>query len=210
MTNCYIIGICGPTASGKTTICNEIVNLISKILNERIVIINQDDYYLGGDQNTNFDVPESIDFRLLIEHVKQLMNGIAIEIPIYNFKTSKRESNTKKTYPAKIIIIEGILIFSQTEIKNLCNLKIFISAHKELCYNRRLIRDMKDRNKKFEDIVETYRKHILPSTTRYVNPCKYDADIILLNNENNNGTFIGFDIISSYIEKKIKEIYNIK
>ena len=119
----YVIGVCGASCSGKTHTVKSIVNA----LDNKPVVISQDNYYFSGNEDTNYDVPESIDFDLLISHIKDLINGKSIESPIYDFKTHSRIEKRKTVNPNKIIILEGILIFTQKELLDLINLKVYIS-----------------------------------------------------------------------------------
>jgi len=202
----YVIGACGPSCGGKTTVCLKIQDKITEILGESsnmICVVSQDSYYNGGNESTNYDVPSSIDFDLLVEHLEKLINGEEVDVPIYDFSTHGRKEETKKTGPAKIIIIEGILIFCNERIRNLCNLKVFVEADDVLCYTRRLKRDTQDRGRSFEDVENRYIDHVVPSFRNYVHPSRYHADVSLLNNT--HGKFIGLEILLDHIEKKINQ-----
>lgn len=189
----YVIGICGCSCSGKTTAVNAIVNQ----LKENTVVISQDSYYFGGNKNTNFDVPESIDFQSLISDLKTLMSGKPVDIPIYDFSTHSRKQETKRVEPAKVIIIEGILIFTQKELLDLIDLKVYISTYPELAFSRRLKRDVEQRGRTIQDVNERYFKHVLPSTKQFVEPSENFSDIVLKNNTNNQ--FIGLQILLNHI-----------
>ncbi len=202
--DCYIIGVCGSSCSGKSTICCEIVKLIESIrgTTENIVaIVSQDSYYHCGNASTNYDVPEAIDFNLMISHLKDLMKYKAIQSPIYDFATHSRLAETKLIGPAKIILIEGILIFSNKEIRDMCNLKIFVSAHPELMYARRLKRDTEFRGRTEDEVRDRYFRDVLPASKHYVEPTKDFSDIVLINNTNHK--FVGLEILLDHIEKKI-------
>ena len=205
MMETYVIGVCGPSCGGKTTVCKEIQKKISSTLkdNNNICVISQDSYYKGGNPNTNYDIPDSIDFDLLIEHVKNLIDGKEVNIPIYDFATHDRKEETNKYIPTKIIIIEGILIFSNDKLRELCNLKVFVEANEILCYTRRLKRDTQERGRTFDDVEKRYLEHVVPSSKQYVYPSRDYADISLINNKHNN--FIGLEIFLDHIEKKINE-----
>lgn len=201
---CYIIGVCGSSCSGKSTICNEIVNKIKAIkgtTQNLVAVVSQDAYYRGGDSNTNYDIPESIDFDLMISHIKDLTRYKAVNSPIYDFTTHSRKTQTIKVGPAKIIIIEGILIFSQKEIRDLCHLKIFVSAHSELMYARRLERDTIHRGRSIQEVKDRYFRDVLPASRCYVEPTKEFSDIVLINNTQDK--FVGLEILLDHIEKKI-------
>lgn len=193
----YIIGVCGATCSGKTTICREIAKI-----NPNVVFISQDRYYHGGNQDTNYDIPKSINFPRMAEDIKKLISGYSIQAPIYDFKTHSQKLETDNLDPAKIIIIEGILIFTETIIRELCNLKIFVSAYPELRFYRRLKRDISERNRTELEVRTRYFNHVLPATKLYVDPSINFADISLMNNNENN--FIGLDILLNHIQKIIE------
>lgn len=203
----YVIGVCGPSCGGKTTVCKEIENKLIPTHNNNnvICVISQDNYYIGGNAETNYDLPESIDFNLLISHVKDLISGKDISMPIYDFSTHNRKEETHEYSPTKIIIIEGILIFSNEELRKLCNLKVFVEANDILCYTRRLKRDTQERGRTFEEVEKRYLEHVVPSTKQYVYPSRDNADISLINNT--HGKFIGLEIFLDHIEKKINEIH---
>lgn len=207
MAQTYIIGVCGASCSGKTTICKKMIDKIKSILGDdqsSVTLISQDSYYFGGDSNTNYDVPSSIDFDLMIEQIKELKNGNDIESPVYDFGTHSRKKDTKKIKSTKIIIIEGILIFSVDKIRELCNLKVFVSAYPELMYSRRLKRDQEERGRTHEEIDKQYFRDVLPASKYYVEPTMYFSDIAIMNNV--QGRFVGLEILLDHVEKKIKEI----
>ena len=189
----YIIGVCGSSCSGKTRTVDAIVNS----LKDKTVVISQDSYYFTGDKNTNYDIPKSIDFKLLISHIKSLLKGESIESPIYDFSTHSRLKETKIIKPSKIIIIEGILIFTQKELLDLINLKVYISAYSELAFSRRLKRDVEERGRTIEEVTDRYFKDVLPSTKQFVEPSENFSDIVLKNNIQNK--FIGLQILLDHI-----------
>jgi len=201
--SCYVIGIAGASCSGKTTVCNKILDKVKQTTtnhNSMVCVLGQDNYYIDGDENDNRDIPEAIDFNLMTLHLKKLMNGESVDMPIYDFKTHKRTQEIKKIGPAEIIIVEGILIFTQ-ELRNLCNLRIFVESGDALCCIRRLIRDNKERGRTHEEIQKRYLEHVVPCFNTYINPSKIHAHIILLNNTHDS--FIGLEILLDHIEKKI-------
>lgn len=207
MQTSYIIGICGQSCSGKTTVCKKIIERIVQINNDKtnlVVTLSQDSYYKGGDEYTNYDIPESVDFPQMIEDIKKMKRYEIINTPIYDFATHSRKPETKKIGPARIIIIEGILIFTQKELRDLCDLKIYVSAFSELMYARRLKRDVTERGRNVDDIERRYFDHVLPASQQYVAPSENFADIVLKNNTHNK--FIGLEILLDHIDKKIHEI----
>ena len=207
MTQTYVIGVCGASCSGKTTICQKMIKKINSILGNdqrSVTLISQDSYYFGGDSETNYDIPDSIDFNLMIDHITQLKNGNEIDCPIYDFNTHSRKNETKKIQPSSIIIIEGILIFSVEKLRSLCNLKVFVSAYPELRYSRRVKRDTEERGRSNDEVNERYFRDVLPASRHYVDPTIEFSDIALMNNT--FGKFVGLEILLDHVEKKIKEI----
>jgi uridine kinase len=190
-----IIGIGGASGSGKTKAVNAIANEFSP---ECCTIMSQDYYYFSGNVETNYDVPEAIDFILLVSHIKDLLNGKSIQRPIYDFSTHSRLKETVEIKPCKIIIVEGILIFTQKELLDLFDLKVYISAYPELAFSRRLKRDIEERGRNIEEVTARYFKDVLPSTKRYVEPSEEFSDIVLKNNVKYK--FIGLQILLNHIK----------
>lgn len=201
----YIIGVCGASCSGKTTACEMLVNKIKQShKNIPITILSQDRYYRGGDDKTNYDSPEAIDFDLLTRDLQKLKDGETILAPTYNYKTHSRKDNHEILKSAPIIIVEGILIFHQQNLVDLFDLKVYIDAIRELRFERRLKRDCKERGRDAVFIRDQYFKFVLPSNNSYVEPCKWKADIVLMNNIHDN--FIGIDILFDHIESKLLKL----
>lgn len=204
-TKCYVIGVAGASCSGKTTVSQEIHKKVQLISNDSsICILSQDNYYFGGTSEDNYDVPEALDFKLMITHLQKLIAGESVDIPLYDHSIFTRKTETQKIGPAKIIIIEGILIFTQEELRNLCDLKVFVEAEPALCCIRRMNRDQLERGRTLEEIQTRYIDHVIPSFNNYINPSKYNADISLINNK--SGQFIGLEILLNHIEKKLAEL----
>ena len=191
----HVLSICGASCSGKTFCLNTIKNALPA---ENVTVLSQDHYYFSGNEETNYDVPEAIDFQLLIKHVKELIAGNSIQCPIYDFATHSRLKQTIEIKSSKIIIVEGILIFTQKELLSLFDLKIYISAYPELALSRRLKRDVEERGRTIEEITERYFKDVLPSTKRYVEPSEDFSDIVLKNNTKDK--FIGLQILLNHIK----------
>ena len=191
----HVVGVCGSSCSGKS-VC--VSTIKSSLPPENVTVLSQDSYYFSGNEETNYDVPEAIDFSLLITHVKDLIAGKSIECPIYDFATHSRRKETTTVKSSKIIIVEGILIFTQKELLSLFDLKIYISAYPELALSRRLKRDVEERGRTIEEITERYFKDVLPSTKRYVEPSEDFSDIVLKNNTKDK--FIGLQILLNHIK----------
>ena len=182
-----IIGICGGTCSGKTTLANELLKWLGE---DKAVIIDQDSYYKDRSTLTtteraeiNYDHPDSIEFDLLIKHLEQLKNNQSINKPKYNFKTHTRLHETEEIKSKKIIIVEGILIFSNKVLKSLIDIKIALDIDAELRLARRIKRDISERGRTMEDILEQYMNTVKPMFDEYVYPSFNQVDLIFKNND---------------------------
>ncbi len=185
-----IIGIAGGTGSGKTTLAEKIIDTFGS----RAVLIKQDDYYKGLSHLSleerslqNFDHPDSLDFELLKQHLCQLKADCPIEVPIYNFCIYDREVSTNTVLPAEIIIIEGILLFAVPEIRDMCDLKIFVDADSDVRLLRRMERDMNERGRNLTSIRDQYLKTVKPMHDAFVEPSKRFADVIISTMKRNDG-----------------------
>ena len=199
-----IIGIAGGTGSGKTTVVNQIIN---ELPDEEITLISQDSYYkttdnLSYDERTkiNFDHPRAIDFKLLVEHLIELKKGNAIEQPIYSFATHNRTKDTIKTHPSKVIIVEGILIFSKRKVRDLLDIKIFVHADSDERLIRRLRRDIQERSRDMDEVLQRYQETLKPMHDQFIEPMKEFADIIIPNNKYNT---VAIDIVRTIINEKL-------
>ena len=197
-----IIGIAGGSGSGKTTV----VKAITEQLHENVVVIPQDSYYKDLSHYTeeqkrihNFDHPDSIDFDLLCDHINDLKAGNSVEQPIYSYITcgrSKTETVTVK--PTDIIIVEGILIFTDPELRNLMDIKIFVDADDDDRLMRVMARDIVERGKTVEWVIERYSNTVKPMYLQFIEPSKRYADIIIPQGGHNK---VAVDVISATIEK---------
>lgn len=206
----YCIGVTGGSCSGKSYVTQKIAKTASHIYDPdesgqstpvNIVILGQDSYY--KDKQPNYDVPEAVEWTLLVHHINELKNGRSVEVPIYSFETHTRTNKTRTVLPSSLLIIEGIMIFTQKEIRDLCNLKIYVSAYPELMYARRLKRDVEERGRDADEVNERYFRDVVPSSEHYTKPTMQYADIILMNN--NKDEFVGLQILLDHIEKKLKQ-----
>ncbi len=177
-----IIGIAGGTGSGKSTITDAIR---SEVKNQ-ITLIPQDSYYknfgllpIEKRNNINYDHPDSFDNELLMEHLKLLKKNIPIQKPIYDFKTHSRIDKTTLIKPSRIIIVEGILIFENEQLRKLMDIKIFVDTDADIRILRRIDRDIKERGRSLESIVLQYRNTVQPMHIEFVEPGKRYADIII-------------------------------
>jgi uridine kinase len=177
------LGITGGTGCGKTTIAEEISRALGP---EHAVILHQDSYYLDrsllpGDDihHVNFDHPSAFDWKLLKKHVKALRDGRAIDKPVYNFHTHSRMPETIRVEPRSVLILEGILIFDDPEIRSMMDIKLFVDADPDVRFIRRLNRDVRERGRSLESIVEQYLNTVRPMHLQFIEPCKRYADIII-------------------------------
>ncbi|MDP8220382.1 MAG: uridine kinase [Candidatus Stygibacter frigidus] len=198
-----LIGIAGGTASGKTTIANRIAGAIKG----NIIIIRQDNYYHSYPDKTfeerarlNFDHPHAFDTELLVSHLKKLKNNLAVEIPVFDYITHLRSNETIDIQPAKVIILEGILIFENKELRDLLDIKLFIDTDADLRIIRRMERDIKERERSFTSIINQYRSTVRPMHLEFVEPSKRFADIIIPVGAHNN---VAIDMIIRSIKQKL-------
>jgi uridine kinase len=178
-----LIGITGGTGSGKSTVSKEILKSIHE---KNVTIIEQDSYYKNQNHlpfeervKTNYDHPFAFDNDLLIRHLKDLLNNKPIEKPIYDFECHTRKDKTIKVYPKKIIILEGILILNHEEIRDLCDIKIFVDTDSDVRVIRRIERDIKERGRTIDSVIEQYMTTVRPAHLQFVEPSKKYADIII-------------------------------
>ena len=199
-----IIGIAGGTGSGKTTVVNQILNEIPE---SEVAVISQDSYYketpeLSYEERTkiNFDHPRALDFNLLVEHLKELRKGNIVEQPVYSFVTHNRTKDTVITHPTKVLIIEGILIFNNPELRDLCDIKIFVHADTDERLIRRLKRDIQERGRDMHEVLNRYQDTLKPMHQQFIEPTKNFADIIIPNDRYNT---VAVDIVRTVIKEKL-------
>lgn len=201
----YIIGIAGGTGSGKTTVVNTILKGLPV---DEVCVISQDSYYKATDElsfeernKINFDHPNSIDFELLIEHLKLLKAGRIIDQPVYSFVTHNRTKDVINIYPRKVIIIEGILIFNRKELLDLFDIKIFVHAQSDERLIRRIRRDISERGRDIDEVLNRYQSTLKPMHQQFIEPTKNFADIIIPNDRYNT---VAIEIIRSVINERLK------
>ena len=183
-----IIGVYGGTGSGKTTVVDQIV---CEYPSSKIQVISQDSYYKDNSNISfeercmlNFDHPEAIDFELLYQHVFALKNGETIKQPIYSFETHNRTGETISISPKNILIVEGILILNYPKLRSIFDLKIFVDSHSDVRMERRVSRDITERGRTPEEVLERYMKTLEPMHQQFIQPMKVHADFILENHKN--------------------------
>lgn len=199
-----IIGIAGGTGSGKTTVVHQIMN---ELPSTEVGIISQDSYYketsnLSYEERTkiNFDHPRAIDFELLVSHLKDLKTGKTIEQPVYSFVTHNRTGDVILTHPRKVMIVEGILILTNSELRNLFDVKIFVHADSDERLIRRLKRDISERGRDMEEVLNRYQHTLKPMHEQFIEPTKTFADIIIPNDKYNT---VAIDVVRAVISQKL-------
>ena len=199
-----IIGIAGGTGSGKTTVVQQIVEELPL---DEVCVISQDSYYKDTSELTydervliNFDHPKAIDFSLLFHHLKELRAGNTIDQPVYSFVDHNRTSETIRTKPKKVIIVEGILILTNPEIREMFDLKIFVHADSDERLIRRLKRDMTERGRDLNEVLIRYQSNLKPMHDEFIEPTKEFADIIIPNNRYNT---VAVEMIRNIIHQRL-------
>jgi uridine kinase len=200
-----IIGIAGGTGSGKTTVTQRI---IEKFEPEKIIFVQHDSYYkdiscFGGltPEEINFDHPNALETSLLIEHLRLLKQRVAIEMPIYDFKTYRRLEQTKLISPRPIIVVEGILIFVERKLRDLMNIKVYVDTDADERLLRRLKRDLLERGRSIESVMMQYIETVKPMHLEFVEPSKRWADIILPKGGENQ---IAIDMINAKLQSMMR------
>jgi uridine kinase len=199
-----IIGIAGGTGCGKTTVVNQILNQLPE---GEVGVLSQDSYYkdtshLSYDERVkiNFDHPRSIDFELLESHLKELRKGNDIEQPVYSFIKHNRTGDTILTHPHKVMIVEGILILTNPELREMFDIKIFVHADSDERLIRRLKRDITERGRDIDEVLARYQNTLKPMHEQFIEPMKEYADIIIPNNKYNT---VAVDIVKTIINQRL-------
>ncbi len=198
-----IIGVAGGTGSGKSTFTQR----LKEEFGDMISIIYYDNYYKSRDDLTfeerkliNYDHPDAFDTDLLIEHVKELKNGNPVDCPVYDFSIHNRTHDTLRIYPSEVIVIEGILVLQNDELRNLLDIKIYVDTDADERILRRVIRDVKERGRDIEGIAKQYLTTVKPMHYIYVEPTKALADIVINSGLND----VAFDVIKVKIQSLLK------
>ena len=199
-----IIGIAGGTGCGKTTV---VAQIIAQLPADEVCVISQDSYYkdtshLRYDERVaiNFDHPNSIDFELLLEHLKALRDGDSFEQPMYSFVEHNRTGKTITTHPKKVVIVEGILILTQPEIRDMFDIKVYVHADSDERLIRRLKRDIAERGRDIDEVLSRYQTTLKPMHQQFIEPTKEFADIIIPTNKYNT---VGVDLIRTIIAERL-------
>jgi uridine kinase len=201
-----IVGIAGGTGCGKTTVVRK---LIEGLPSGEVIIMPQDSYYkdnghipLEERQKINFDHPDSLEFSLLIDHLKQLKKGKSVEMPIYSYLTCVRSKETITIKPAKVVLIEGILILADPGLRKILDIKVFVDADADDRLGRVIQRDIVERGRSVLKVLERYHDTVKPSHLQFIEPSKRYADIIIPGGGENQ---VGIEVLISIIEKHLKK-----
>lgn len=205
--NCIMIGIAGGSGSGKSTFTNR----LKKEFGDQVTVIYHDNYYRSNDgipfevrQKVNYDHPDAFETDLLIAHLKALRRGESVQCPVYNYAEHNRSQETVELRPSRIIIIEGILVLENPELRSLFDIKIYVEADADERIIRRIIRDVKERGRHVEDISEQYLTTVKPMHYLYVEPTKALADIVINSGMND----VAFDLMRTKIQKILDTVEN--
>jgi uridine kinase len=201
-----IVGIAGGTGSGKTTVVKKIMQVFP---NDEVVVIPQDSYYrdnkgipLEERQKMNFDHPDSIEFELLIEHLKRLKKGKSIEMPIYSYLTCLRSDETIPVKPTLVVLVEGILILTDPGLRKMMDIKVFVDADADDRLGRVIQRDIVERGRSLMMVLERYHDTVKPSHLQFIEPSKRYADVIIPGGGENQ---VGIEVLVSIIEKHLNK-----
>jgi uridine kinase len=215
VTGCYLarhvtqrilIGIAGGSGSGKTLVARTIVRELGS---DRVVIIDQDSYYRNLEdipfrdrEARNFDHPDAFDHELLKRHIRELLDGLPIEQPIYDYSEHRRLRETRHIGEHLVIVLEGILIFVDPELRALMDIKLFIDADPDVRFIRRLRRDMVERGRSVDSIVRQYEESVRPMHLQFVDPSKRHADVIIPEGGHNK---VAIDLVKTKIRELLRE-----
>lgn len=201
---CMVIGIAGGSGSGKSTFTNR----ISEIYKDHVTVVYHDNYYRCNDHLTmeerkkiNYDHPNSLETDLLVKHLKALKEGKSVEAPLYDFSVHNRTSETIVLSPNHIILVEGILVLQDAELRDLLDMKIYVDADADERILRRILRDVKERGRDLEGIIDQYLASVKPMHYIYVEPSKTLADIVLNSGRNE----VAFDLVKTKIDQLLEE-----
>ncbi|HKJ32139.1 MAG TPA: uridine kinase [Balneolales bacterium] len=199
-----IIGVAGGSGSGKTTVVNHLVDRIGQ---DNLVLMQHDSYYrdlkhLPFEERTkqNFDHPSALETELMVRHLSALIGGYSVEMPIYNFSKHVRKDETIKIYPRNVILIDGILIFYEKELRDLMDIKVFVDTDDDIRLLRRLRRDIQERERTLDSVLSQYERYVRPMHLEFVEPTKRYADIIIPHGGENT---VALDMVDSLIKGKL-------
>jgi uridine kinase len=200
-----VVGIAGGTGSGKTTVVRKI---IERLPINKVAIISQDSYYrdnshisMDARQEINFDHPDALEFELLVDHIRMLKEGLCIEQPIYSYLSCTRSDETINIEPREVVIVEGILVLTNPPLRDLFDIKVFVYADADDRLIRVIKRDIIERGRTVEKVLERYHKTVKPMHEQFIEPSKRYADLIVPEGGNN---LVAIQVLTSIIEKNLK------
>lgn len=203
----FVIGVAGGTASGKTTVCDKI---IQRLHDQCVVLLSQDSFYRGLTEeemrdvhNYNFDHPDSIDKNAILECLATLKEGQSVDVPVYDFATHQRSHETRKVDAADVVVIEGILVLHMPEIRELLNMKVYVDTDDDVRLARRIQRDVACRGRDVAGVIEQYTKFVKPAFDTFVGPSRRYADIIIPWQQGDN--VVAIDLITEHIRLKLRQ-----
>lgn len=178
-----VFGVAGGTASGKTTVARAVLDAVGA---ERIAYLPHDAYYRDRDDlpfeeraRLNYDHPDSLETKLLVRHIKELLVGAAVNVPVYDFTEHRRTEDTILVEPAPIILVDGILIFTKRKLRDLMDIKVFVDTDSDVRFIRRMLRDLEERGRTLESVVQQYLETVRPMHLKFVEPSRRYADVII-------------------------------
>lgn len=203
----FFLGVAGGSGSGKTTVARAILDAVGR---ERISFIEQDSYYKDIDwaaaghrpEEHNFDHPDSLDGELLLHHVRELRRDRAVEVPMYDFTHHARKAETRRVVPRPVILVEGLLILAEPELRPLLDFKIFVDTDPDIRLIRRLRRDIHERGRDPDDILRQYEESVRPMHLEFIEPSKRYADVIIPEGGENR---VALDMVVARVEKLLGE-----
>lgn len=203
----FVIGICGGSASGKTSVAQKIIEQLDQpwvtqlSMDSFYIVLNEEQHLAAARNEHNFDHPDAFDFQLLIDTLKRLKEGKQVEVPVYNFVTHRREPKTVPMYGANVLIFEGILAFHNPEVLKLLDLKIFVDTDSDVRLGRRLERDISQRGRDLNSVIQQYEKHVKPAFDYYIAPTMVHADIIVPRGGENT---VAIDLIINHVNTQLQ------
>ena len=202
----FVIGVAGGSGSGKSTVTREVLASIGP---EMAAVVMQDDYYLDQShlspeerRKTNYDHPDAFDWPLMVQHVQALRRGEAIEMPTYDFAQDNRASETVTVKPAPVIVIEGLFALYDADLRKMMSLKIFVDTAPDVRFIRRLQRDIAERGRSTENVIQQYLETVRPMHKQFIEPTKRRADVILPHGANGPAV----DIITTKVVNVIRDL----
>uniref|UniRef100_A0A1A8JSC0 Uridine-cytidine kinase n=1 Tax=Nothobranchius kuhntae TaxID=321403 RepID=A0A1A8JSC0_NOTKU len=204
----FVIGLCGGSASGKTTVARKIIEALDV---PWVVLLSMDSFYkvlspeeqtLAASNDYNFDHPDAFDFGLLTHTLRKLKQGKSVKIPVYDFTTHGRQKEWKTVYGASVIIFEGIMAFADKELLKLLDMKIFVETDSDIRLVRRLRRDITERGREIEGVIKQYNKFVKPAFEQYIEPTMRLADIVV---PRGGGNMVAIDLIVQHVQSQLEE-----